>query len=118
MRINLLSMGVVHPLLGIYLAIYGTISSNSGDDTRITALETKTQNILSTSSKLSLSKSFELKLDTSDFFAIRSIDSMLNYLIFNPTITMLYPDLNMNAKNVNNLIKIAFIIQRETKLRI
>ena len=89
-----------------YLLSDGSISSNSGDNTRITALETKTQNISSTSSKLSLSKSFELKLDTSDFFAIRSIDSMLNYLIFNPTITMLYTDLNMNAKNINNVSSI------------
>ena len=70
------------------------------------ALETKTQNISSTSSELALSKSFELKLDTSGFFAIRSIEGMLNYLIFNPTITMLYTDLNMNAKNINNVSSI------------
>ena len=89
-----------------YLLSDGSIVSNSVDDTRITALETKTQNVSSTSSKLSLSKSFELKLDTYDFFAIRSIDSMLNYLIFTPTTTMLYTDLNMNAKKINNVSSI------------
>ena len=89
-----------------YLLSDGSIVSNSVDNTRLTALETKTQNVSSTSSKLSLSKSFELKLDTSDFFAIRSIDSMLNYLIFTPTSTMLYTDLNMNAKKINNVSSI------------
>ena len=41
-----------------YLLSDGSVVSNSVDDTRLTALETKTQNISSTLSKSTLSKSF------------------------------------------------------------
>ena len=61
-----------------------------------------------TSSKLSLSKSLEIKLDTANFFAIRSIDGMLNYLIFNPTIATLYTDLNMNAKYITDVGRLSY----------
>ena len=54
-------------------------------DGRITAVETKTQNIQATSSKLTVNRSTELLIDDNDFLAIRSIDGFINHLILTPT---------------------------------
>ena len=35
---------------------------------------------------------------------------MLNYLIFNPTTTMLFTDLNMNTKNISNVGKLSYAL--------
>jgi len=92
---------------GAGMNIFMSIFSNDIEiDTRLSNLETKTQNIQATSSKLTVSRSTELLIDESDFFAIRSIDGFLNYLIFNPTVTMLYNNLNLNANNLSNVSSI------------
>ena len=78
-------------------------SNDTEIDGRITAVETKTQNIQATSSKLTVNRSLELKLDEPDFFAIRSIDGFVNYLIFDDTIMNLYTNLNLNANDLSNV---------------
>jgi hypothetical protein len=58
---------------GAGMNIFMSIFSNDIEiSTRLTTLETKTQNIEATSSKLTVSRSTELLLDEPDFFAIRS----------------------------------------------
>ena len=69
----------------------------------INELEVVTHNISSTSSKLTVDRSLELLIDSSDFFAIRSLDSLTSYLILSPTNTQLYRDMNMNSYQISNL---------------
>ena len=83
--------------------IMSIFSNDTEIDGRITVVETKTQNIQATSSKLTVNRSLELKLDEPDFFAIRSIDGFVNYLIFDDTIMNLYTNLNLNANNLSNV---------------
>ena len=62
----------------------------------INGLEVVTQNISATSSMNTVNRSLNLLIDSSDFFAIRSLDSMTHYLILSPTNIQLYRDINMN----------------------
>ena len=89
--------------MNIFMSIF---SNDIEIDTRLTTPETKTQNVEAISCKLTVSRSLELLLDEPDFLAIRSIDGFFNYFILNPTVTMLYTDLNLNGKNLNNVSSI------------
>ena len=69
----------------------------------ISGLEVVTQNISATSSMNTVNRSLNLLIDSSDFFAIRSLDSMTNYLILTPTNIQLYRNINMNSNEISNL---------------
>lgn len=89
---------------GAGMNIFMSIFSNDVEiNTRLSNLETKTQNIEATSSKLTVSRSTELLIDDNDFLAIRSIDAFLNYLILTPTEMNLYTDFNLNANALENV---------------
>ena len=83
--------------------IMSIFTNDTEIDGRITAVETKTQNVQATSSKLTVNRSTELLIDDNDFLAIRSIDGFINHLLLTPTEMNLYTDLNLNANALENV---------------
>ena len=74
----------------------------------INELEIVTQN---TSSKLTVDRSLELLIDSSDFFAIRSIDSLTNYFTLTPTTINSKRNINMNSNELSNVSGIKKYVQ-------
>ena len=67
--------------------------------------------VVGTSSKLTLNRSLELKInDVGDFLAIRSLDSLSNYLIINTTSTILNTNLNMNANEITSIGRLSYAL--------
>jgi hypothetical protein len=90
------SFGSNHPVLISFF------TNSIETDQRLTALESKTQNMAATTSVNTLSRSLNTLLQPADSVAIRSIDGLTNHAIFTPTAFNFYRPLNMNATAISN----------------
>ena len=85
------------------IPIFMSIFDNSAiADARISALETKTQNLSASTDTNTLTHSTNFLLDNGEYFAIRNLDQSVNYLTLSENNISISAHINMQNQSISN----------------